>query len=535
MRYDAPGMFLDLQPGNLIEPLTGRRWTGAESRVRVDARARVYAAAGLKRGDRVFLHFGNCNEFFAELLAVWSLGGCAVPIDPRFTSFEIENLASWSRPKFSAWLGAPDATLAAALEKLGTTMVDATAAVMATKSASAPDVRAATTSTAALSRGFSLDDDALILFTSGTTGQPKGVLHTHRSLRARWMALRSHLGLEAYARTLCLLPTHFGHGLICNCLFPWLSGCDLFIMPPFRPDTVSGLGRALDEHRITFMSSVPAVWRLALRIAKPPESGTLQRVFVGSAPLSAALWTDIQKWSGTSQVMNSYGITETGSWLAGTTVGAFTPQDGLIGVAWGGIVRVLKSREPSAPFETDAVCAPGESGHVWTLTPALMKGYLDRDDLTAGVVAGGWFATGDIGLVDERGWLFLQGRERDEINKGGMKVHPADIDAVIERFPATLDVCTFAYADALLGEDVGVAVALKDAGEATLRDLHRWAAQHLAKHQLPQRWYVVDEIPRTSRGKVSRANVAEQCAARTPVNIAALLRGAPPADGGGKG
>jgi len=164
-----------------------------------------------------------------------------------------------------------------------------------------------------------------------------------------------------------------------------------------------------------------------------------------------------------------------------------------------------------------------------------MKGYLDRDDLTAQVVSAGWFLTGDIGLIDTRGWLHLQGRERDEINKGGMKVHPADIDAVIERFPATLDVCTFAYADALLGEDVGVAVALKDTGEATLRDLHRWAAGHLAIHQLPQRWYVVDEIPRTSRGKVSRANVAEQCAGQKPLDIAALLRGASPDKNPGRG
>jgi len=93
-----------------------------------------------------------------------------------------------------------------------------------------------------LSRGFSLDSDALILFTSGTTGQPKGVVHTHRSLRARWMALRDHLGLDAYARTLCTLPTHFGHGLICNCLFPWLSGCDLYIMPPFRPEIMARIG-----------------------------------------------------------------------------------------------------------------------------------------------------------------------------------------------------------------------------------------------------------------------------------------------------
>jgi acyl-CoA synthetase (AMP-forming)/AMP-acid ligase II len=247
-------------------------------------------------------------------------------------------------------------------------------------------------------------------------------------------------------------------------------------------------------------------------------------VFVGSAPLSAALWSDIAAWAGPARVMNAYGITETGSWLAGTTVGDFTPEDGLIGVPWGGVITVLNSRDPAAALERDGVCAPGESGHVWTLTPALMRGYLDRDDLTAQVVSHGWFATGDIGVIDDRGWLVLRGREREEINKGGMKVYPGDIDGVIERFAATLDVCSFAYADPLLGEDVGVAVALKQHDDSTLRDLHQWARQHLAAHQLPQRWYVLEEIPRTSRGKVNRAQIAEHCMSRRPVDIISLVR-----------
>jgi acyl-CoA synthetase (AMP-forming)/AMP-acid ligase II len=509
-------MLLASQPGNLIEPLTGRRWTPGDLHMRVEARIGALAAAGLRSGDRAFIHFGNCHEFFAELLAIWSLGACAVPIDARFTPFEIETLAQWSKPKTSSWTETPDGALNRALEQLGVHVIEVPRGLVPPRSGG-------------IRRGFSLDSDALILFTSGTTGQPKGVVHTHRSLRARWMALRDNLGLEAYARTLCTLPTHFGHGLICNALFPWLSGCDLYIMPPFRPETLARVGSIIDENQITFMSSVPALWRLALRIAKPPQQQSLQRVFVGSAPLSAALWSEIGAWAGSARVMNAYGITETGSWLAGTTVGDFTPEDGLIGVPWGGVLSVLNSRDPAAVMDRDAVCAPGESGHVWTLTPALMRGYLDRDDLTAQVVSHGWFATGDIGVINERGWLLLRGREREEINKGGMKVYPGDIDGVIERFAATLDVCSFAYADSLLGEDVGVAVALKQSDEATLRELHAWSKQHLAAHQLPQRWYVLDEIPRTSRGKVNRAQIAEFCVGRQPVDMVSITRNALPA------
>jgi acyl-CoA synthetase (AMP-forming)/AMP-acid ligase II len=344
-------------------------------------------------------------------------------------------------------------------------------------------------------------------------------VHTHRSLHARWSSLRDHLGIQAFERTLCLLPTHFGHGLICNALFPWLSGCDLYVQPPFRAENLVTLGEVIDEHELTFMSSVPAVWRLALRIARPPTGGSLRRIHVGSAPLTAATWRAVQEWAGTDDVLNAYGITETGSWLAGTTLPAFEPEDGLVGVPWGGELQVLRGGEPGIESDPHAICKPGELGHVWISTPALMRGYLDRDDLTARVVSNGWFSTGDIGTLDERGRLHLRGRERDEINKGGIKVYPTDIDSVIERFPATSDVCAFAFAEALLGEDVGVAVVLRDEEPATLLQLRRWAEAHLAKYQVPQRWYLLPEIPRTSRGKVNRVAVAEHCSTRSPVNF----------------
>ena len=496
--------------GALVEPATGRSWTSAEVIRRVSARAAQHRAGGLQRGDRVFIHFGNSNEFFVEVLAAWHVGACVVPVDPAFTPFEIETLSAWARPRLSIWLDQPGSEFVDAAEGNGVELVDL--------------ARSDPVQTAVLAgpSDLHLDDDALILFTSGTTGDPKGVVHTHRSLLARWSSLRDHLGLDAFERTLCILPTHFGHGLICNSLFPWLSGCDLYVQPPFRAENIVSLGETLDEHEITFVSSVPAVWRLALRIARPPTTGSLRRVFVGSAPLSESLWRSVQEWSGTPEVLNAYGITETGSWLAGTTVDGFEPEDGLVGVPWGGVLRVLRGGEPGTESDSDAVCAPNELGHVWVSTPALMRGYLDRDDLTSRVVSNGWFVTGDIGTLDEHGRLYLRGREREEINKGGLKVYPADIDSVIERFPATADVCAFAFEDSLLGEDVGVAVVLQDEAQDTLRQLHAWTLVHLAKHQVPRRWYVLPEIPRTSRGKVNRATVATQCASETPLNLADL-------------
>jgi oxalate---CoA ligase len=500
-------MYVDLTVGNLIEPVGNRQWDRHEIGRQVGRRIARLRRHGVIRGDRVFLPFGNRLEFFAELLAIWRVGACAVPIDGRLTAFEVQTLIATTRPRLAIVDDATDASVAGAFEAGAVTAV----------------LTGDTGTEEADARRSRLDDDALILFTSGSTADPKGVVHTHRSLRARWMSLRDHLGTEAFRRTLCLLPTHFGHGLICNALFPWLSGQDLYITPPFRPDLLMQLGTLVDDHRITFMSSVPAIWRLALKLARPPREATLQRVHCGSAPLSARAWEDIRRWTGTRQVCNAYGITETGSWVAGLREADVPAEDGLIGEGWGAVIHVLRSAETTMHHDQSLQCAAGESGYVWLNTPALMKGYFLRDDLTERVVVDGWFMTGDIGVLDERGRLILRGRERDEINRGGMKIYPADIDAVVERFARTTDVCAFAVDDPIYGQSVGMAVVLDEKNDETITALYRWMQAHLSATRMPGHWWVVDAIPRTSRGKINRDAVKTACMDRPALDLPRIV------------
>jgi acyl-CoA synthetase (AMP-forming)/AMP-acid ligase II len=271
------------------------------------------------------------------------------------------------------------------------------------------------------------------------------------------------------------------------------------------------------------MSSVPSVWNLALQTASPPERGSLERVHVGSAPLSENTWTRIQHWSGTKEVFNAYGITETGSWVAGTTGGEVVPESGLIGEPWGASFRVLETPDPDSPTDCGRECETGQTGMVWLHTPALMKGYFQRPDLTDAAVRQGWFMTGDIGLIDERGRLFLKGRERDEINKGGLKVFPADVDEIIEQYGSTRDVCTFGFEDHFYGENVGLAVVLADTADETILGLYDWIVAHLAEHKHPVKWYLLEEIPRTSRGKINRDSVRQACQSVPPLDIRILL------------
>ena len=186
--------------------------------------------------------------------------------------------------------------------------------------------------------------------------------------------------------------------------------------------------------------------------------------------------------------------------------------DGLVGRSFGASISILRNGSTEISPADNEPCAVEEEGFVWVQTLALMKGYHNRDDLTRAVVREGWFSTGDIGLLDGAGRLHLRGRQREEINKGGTKIHPADVDTVVELIPGVLDVCTFAVPDPLYGETVGIAVAAEDHTEALRNQLVQSTREHLAKHKRPSHWYLVAEIPRSARGKVNRARVAEYCA-----------------------
>ncbi len=476
--------------GSVLDSSTGESWSGARLAEEAEARAARLRALDVGRGARVLVRHGGTPAFFADLFALWQVGACAACLNPELTTPELETVAAFVRPALTISVAG---------------MADAPPAVGRTVALG--DERLPRSDDRAADAVGALDDPALILFTSGTTGTPKGVVHTFRSLLARLALNRLHIPAEERRVTLCPLPTHFGHGLIGNALTVLIDGGDLVLARGANLRTAAALGTLIDQYGVGFMSSVPTLWKIVTKAAKPPTKGTLRRVHVGSAPLSADLWKQIVVWSGTRNVVNMYGITETANWIAGASAAEFEPEDGLIGRMWGGSAGVCSA--------DGRIRATGE-GEIALQTPSLMQGYYERPELSGAALRGGWFMTGDIGRIDSDGVMRLVGRQKHEINRAGLKVHPEDIDVLLERHESVREACAFGVPDEIAGEIVAVALAPADGGTLDLAELKRWAAGRLAREKLPERWYVLDEIPKTDRGKINRDTVARACTTLTP-------------------
>jgi len=459
---------------------------------------RALTDAGLRTGEIGALVLPNGPELITAFLAISGIGAGA-PLNPALTEDEYRFYLTrlGARLLITREVSSPAATAARALGmqvlRIHST-ADHTAGVFTLDRAEKADWEIPVRTS----------DTALLLFTSATTGSPKLVPLTWGNLHAMAARETHVLQLTESDRFLSLMPLFHLHGLAAV-LAQLYCGGTVISTPGFNPASFLNW---LDEFRPTWFSSSPPLNRAILTLARAhPEvfrRNPLRLIrSTGAAPEPEALaW--LEKAAGVP-VLAGYGLSETGGV---TRESPDARKPGSAGRSSGLEVAIM---DP-----LDHILAAGLEGEIAVRGASVTSGYLDDPEANQAAFRDGWFHTGDIGRLDNEGFLFITGRLREIINRGGEKIVPQEVDDVLAAHPALADAAAFAVAHGTLGEDLAAAVVLRSGAAASELELRRFAANRLARFKVPRRIVFMDAIPRTATGKAQRGLLAEQFRNRAP-------------------
>jgi long-chain acyl-CoA synthetase len=452
-------------PDNLI--FFDGDWAARDA-VRAQARAVAddLARAGIGPGSAVASLVPTSPAAVAAMFGVWSSGAALVPLNVRLTPTELARMKTEVRP-------------AAVIERDGVDLV-----VRATPR----DVASA------------LDPDvALVLYTSGTTGRPKPVLLTHEAIVSGLDAVLTRLGARRKAAAMPnLIP--FSLDLwsgIYNVCFSFRVGAPVVLMPRFDPREFAEL-----VHRFEIKSAVlaPAMLAMLLDDDAVDDVSPLRLVRNATAPLSPGHARRFRERFGVL-VLNGYGQSELGGevvgWSAADAREFADVKLGAVGRPHAGIeVRIIGDGDRELPA--------GEVGEVCVRSPSVMAGYLSEEGTGVRFTPDGLLRTGDLGRFDEDGFLWLEGRRTEVINRSGLKVFPPDVEEVLREHPEVADVAVAGMRDDRVGEVPWAFVVPRDAASLDEGDLAAWARERLAAYKVPVRFVAVGELPRNDVGKVVR-------------------------------
>ena len=336
-------------------------------------------------------------------------------------------------------------------------------------------------------------DTAVILFSSGTTGQPKAICHDHGSILGLHHALDATWAIGRGDTVLGALPFHTIYGLLFSAGTAIHSGAHLVLMDRFRADTALQM---IEAHRVTTAALVPAMLLMMLSVDGRDrfDLSSLQMVYSASAPIAEADIARFRAFSG-AEVLQNYGMTE--------IPGAVVERRGRPRRT-GSVGAVSPGFEAVALDEAGRPLPPGQTGEIALRGPSMMQGYLDDPERTAARIRNGWVLTEDIGVVDTEGYVRLSGRRSDMIIRGGLNLSPVEIAGVIAEHEAVSDVAVVGASDPILGE-VPVAVVVPIGATDTLAEaLTAHCAARLSKPKVPDRIVFRAALPRNDGGKVRK-------------------------------
>ena len=471
----------------------------------VDRLANALRDAGLGPKDRIAVALPNGPEMALVLLAVMSVG-CVAPLNPNYREeefrFYLEDLGARAMITLP---GQPKAAYAALPEK--TRSIELLGSALSIDFVpSGESTRPSGESTRPGGRDASdgrpgPDDQALVLHTSGTTSRPKIVPLRHRNLVASAKNIAGSLALTSADRSLTVMPLFHIHGIMSGLLAPLSVGGSVICTPGFD---AFGFHRWVDELKPTYYSAVPTMHQMVLARAHGPRPTTLRFVRSSSASLPPPVFESLRRLFDVP-VVEAYGMTEASHQMASNPLDR--QKVGSVGMATGIEITILDSENNILP--------PGTRGEVAIKGRTVVDGYENNPAANEAAFTDGWFRTGDEGMLDEEGYLSLTGRLKELINRGGEKISPLEIDAVLLEHPAISQAVAFAIPHPKLGEEVGAAVVLREAASGEVvevgeRELRAHVSGRLAAFKVPRQILFVAEIPKGPTGKVQRIGLAER-------------------------
>lgn len=471
--------------GPCLEDLD-RRWTSAQFASEVRRAAAGLATSGVRAGDVVGAMLPNQLELITLLFAAWRLGASLTPVNPALTAEE----ARYQLGDCAARLVVADDGNLAKVE-------GGRAAVL-----TPGECRARGGEIPALRTDDS--DIALIVYTSGTTGRPKGVVLDHANITAMAGMLASWFRLGPADRCLLVLPLFHVNGLMASVVSPLTAGGTTIVAPRFDPGQFWSW---VERFRPTYFSAVPTIYLLlgSLPAAVRPDASSLRFAVCGAAPMPAgAIGAFEDRYH--VPVVEGYGLSE------GTVASTINPLDGprkpgSVGVALPGQrVAVVDGHDRPLP--------PHDVGEVVIQGPNVMRGYLGLPAETAACLRGGWLHTGDVGFLDGEGYLTLVDRKKDMIIRGGENIYPTEIESVLYAHPAVLEAAVVGRPDEIYGEQPVAFVSLRQGRQVTAEQLAEHCRARLAPFKLPREYLIMNTLPKNAVGKIVKQPLRDRACGR---------------------
>ncbi|HET7015851.1 MAG TPA: acyl--CoA ligase [Streptosporangiaceae bacterium] len=481
----------------------GQTLSHAELADRIEALAGKLAAAGVHRGDRVALVMPNGPEFIQLFLAITLVGAAAAPLNPAYTHGEFVFYLTDIAPKLMIVPASRPAAAISAAEERSMTVVTAHPG---TDGPPALFVSEYEVDSKADFEAGQPDDVAVVLHTSGTTSRPKQVPLLQRNLMASVRTIGEHYRLGPGDVSFCVMPLFHVHGLVASTLSTLGSGGSVIVPRRFTPQR---FWRQAREHGATWLSAGPTLHQMILDAQDDGGAPTTLRFARScSSALSPALLERAEAAFGVP-MLEAYGMTEASHQMASNPLPPAARVPGSVGVPAGSEIGIAAKDGSLLP--------EGSTGEVVIRGPGVMTGYAANPTATAEAFYGDWFRTGDLGVLRD-GYLYLEGRIKELIIRGGENISPVEIEQVLLSHPAVRDAVCFGVGDDKYGELVGAAVTLTeqaDTDEITAKQLTEHCRQHLAAFKVPSSITIMDQIPRTATGKVQRRRVAAVVAERS--------------------